>query len=461
MDITIVSDSLFSTSPSALAKALHSNGHNVNMVLPFYEYELQKQRSKLNSLGSFNMNMPFGCIRITLLHSYIEGISCFFIANTYYFEKLQKRSAYDEAEAISVFCHAVLELFNYTQYFPQYIFTDSHKTAFIPALLKLKYRYIDGYESIKTFHYINENKYGIYNRAFSYSVFGIDKDAAHILTSSNEINLTRAAIICSSRIFLGENAASILYDKNSSIHHAALQFGFKLRKLRMGIDYSLFDPERDPEIQKNYSSAALCDKLQNKLLIQRHYGLKQDENIPLITVYPCRVKEISQRIIKEISRGDVQMIILNLNSPQSRISKPEHSCISQKTVFEETLDILSLKNLFSASDIAVFGGFESPYGNPSFIASAYGCVPVIPTQRYFDLGISYFNKITLEGNGYTYDMHIPKDIIYTLWDALGVYRHDKKTFNKLMQICMKKDFSVNSALKAIEQETEKSPYYQN
>ncbi|MBR5515210.1 MAG: hypothetical protein IKU52_03295, partial [Clostridia bacterium] len=223
----------------------------------------------------------------------------------------------------------------------------------------------------------------------------------------------------------------------------------------------LFDSEMDLEIHKNYNSINIRDKLKNKLMLQKFYGLARDENIPLITVYPYKSRDIIARITKDMMRCDIQVIILYSENSIPRSCKIEHSSFSKKSVCETNFDLLTLKNIFSASDISVFGGLYSPYGNPSFISSAYGCIPVIPTQRYFDCGISYFNKITLDGNGYTYDPHIQQDLLYTLWDALGVYRHDKRTFSKLMQNCMKKDFSVCNAVKTLEYETEKSSYYQH
>ena len=132
--------------------------------------------------------------------------------------------------------------------------------------------------------------------------------------------------------------------------------------------------------------------------------------------------------------------------------------ISEKCVCIQDRSAETLKNIYSASDFCIFGGLGSECGNPAFISAAYGCVPILPSHRFFDFGFSYFNKLTLDGNGYTYDPNIKKDMMYTLWDALGIYRHDKRTYYKLLQNTMKKVYSASDSIKTIEKETEKTNY---
>ena len=67
------------------------------------------------------------------------------------------------------------------------------------------------------------------------SVFGLSPDEKHILICQNKVNLTKAAIICATRIFVGEQSFSLLYDRNTDLHHTVIQFGFKIRKLQRGL----------------------------------------------------------------------------------------------------------------------------------------------------------------------------------------------------------------------------------
>ena len=172
-----------------------------------------------------------------------------------------------------------------------------------------------------------------------------------------------------------------------------------------------------------------------------------------MVLYPDGSNDVLKRVLHDMLRCDIQVIVI---SDKYRASDLPGA--PKKTVCICDNSAETLKNIFSAADFAIFGGLNSPCGNPSFIAASYGCVPILPSHRFFDFGISYFNKLTLDGNGYTYDPNIPQDMIYTLWDALGVYRHDIKSYNKLIQNTMKKAFCALDTAECIEKEAEKSLY---
>lgn len=452
MKITLVSDKSLNEVNTAFARALIKKGHEVTLMLLLYENDTKYIEGKYKILGHFNFMLPFGYIKAGLYHGFKDNIPCYLISNKRFLSKHLMIQPYDEAQAISVFCHAVLESFRYINSYPDYIFTDSYKTAAIPILQKLKYHYLSDYSDIKTLHYINDNVYGVYNKSFAQSIFGADNDGMHIMLSCNEVNLTKGAVLCSTRIFIGENGIEILYNKNDPVHHAAVQFGFKIRKMRMGIDNNMFDPVKDEELYSNYDVNTFYKKAENKLALQKYYCLQQDENIPLLVLYPYRTREVITRVMRDMMRCDIQVIIIYSEKDIRRNCKSSDYPFPEKTVCIGNYDISVLKRIFAAADMAVFGGLYSPIGNPAYIASRYGCVPIVESQRYFDHHISYFNKITLDGNGYTYDRHVPGDILYTLWDGLGIYRHDPKTFNKLVQNCMNENYSPDEAVLIFEKE---------
>ena len=456
MNITIISDSLYTKKGSptrAMAKAMLQKGHEVRVILPFYEKEYIETDLKFSMLGSYFVKMPVGNFSITLYCSRIDDITCLFIANNKLFSRQKCWGYHDDALRSAVFCLAALESMAFTNSYPEYIFTDSANTALVSVYLKFKYHLISKQKNIKCYHYINSNQYGIYDKSTATSILGIPKEETHILICKNEVNLTKAAIICSTRVFVGENAVSLLYSHDSDIHHTAVQFGFKIRKLRMGIDYSYFSPDLDSDIHKPFTSAKTDGKLENKLFVQKCLYMEEDENIPLVTLYCGKGTEQFNRIIRDIIKCDIQLILISGSTRASDITT-EH----KRIVYINDNSAETLKNVFSASDFAIFGSLECPSGNPAFIASAYGCVPIIPSHRFFDFGISYFNKLTLDGNGYTYDQNISRDMIYTLWDALGIYRHDKRSYNKLLQNTMKKTFSAADSVETIEKEAEKAVY---
>ena len=75
------------------------------------------------------------------------------------------------------------------------------------------------------------------------------------------------------------------------------------------------------------------------------------------------------------------------------------------------------------------------------IASRYGTVPLVrETGGLYDT-IKYYNDETGEGNGFTFANYNAHDMLFTIRKALTLYREDNKAWNRLANVCMKKNFS--------------------
>ncbi len=456
MDITFISDTVITDCGSqvrALSKALRMKNNDVIVILPYYEEIYKNADIKLNMLGSVSVRLPCGNYNLCIYSSSVNGTECIFVHNAQLYSRERLRGYPDDDVRSAVFCSGALEALDLIGRYTEYIFTDSENTALIPIYLKFKYKHKAIFKSIKSYHYVNSDSYRTYDKKKLSSVFGIFGEDAKIISDAATVNLTKAAIITATRVFVGENASNMLYSRSNDIHHTAVQFGFKIKKLQIGLDYDVFSPEKDNEIHKNFSSSELSPRKENKLFVQRSLYLEENSDIPLIVLFPSNNKGIITRVLHDMMKCDIQTIILS----EKQITRSLHPD-TKKTITINDISSQVLKNIFSAADLSIFGGFDVASSNPAYISAAYGCVPIVPSHRFFDYGFSYFNKLTYDGNGYTFDPNIPQDLIYTLWDALGIYRHDKRCFNKLIHNTMKKAFSVFNTAEILEAETEKTLY---
>ncbi|MBR6514099.1 MAG: glycogen/starch synthase [Clostridia bacterium] len=456
MNITIISDNIYDRKGSCavvMANALTKRGCRVNVILPFYQQRYNYTALDLEIGGAFVIKTPKGSFNINLFHTKKESVDYYFVSSSRLFGNDADSSCYDDGTKTAVFCTAALDVVMNKLTDCEYIITNSANTALVPTYIKFKHPYSSVLRNIRCYHYINDDVYGIYDSSKVTTVFGLSPDERHIMISKDRINLTKAAVISASRVFVGENALNILYDHRDELHHTAIQFGFKIRKLRLGIDYDDFSPERDTDIHKKYSSEDIHKKLLNKRFIQKYLYLEENTDLPLIAIYPDRNMDIWHRYADELNRCDIQTIVIS-----DRLRRSDQTYMPKKCICIQDKSPETLKNIFSGADFCIFGGLNSVCGNPSFISAAYGCVPILPCHRFFDPGFVYFNKLTLDGNGYTYNPSVRTDMMYTLWDALGIYRHDKKTFNRLQQNTMKKIFSASDSMEAVEKEAEKTLY---
>jgi starch synthase len=69
----------------SLSKELTIQGHEVTIVLPYYQSIVKKINGSLKMIGSFDLYMSWRKQHADLYRTYLDGITYYFIANPYYF----------------------------------------------------------------------------------------------------------------------------------------------------------------------------------------------------------------------------------------------------------------------------------------------------------------------------------------------------------------------------------------
>ncbi len=455
MNITIISDNVITQKgcPTlTLAKGFAEKGHRVDVITPLYERSIAKNSLKIDTVSEFTVDVDRS-YNISAVSTSRDGITYHLISCGKLYDRDNRYGYTDDALRIGVFCNAALQLISCSESMPDYIFTDTYTTALVPVLLKQRYQADNIMCNVKSCHYVNYRSHVNITVSGVTSMLGLTPEDKHIILNGNDINLTKGAVICAAKILVGENALPILYDRNDDIHATAVKFGYKIKKLRLGIDYSEFTPDSGKDIHKAYSRDTITDKAKNKLFVQRYLNLTECVNTPLVAIYAGANKDINNYLIKELMRCDIQIILLGKD-----IRHHFTQDLYGKCVVLADRSAITLKNVFSGADFCIFQDLVSECGNPSFISAAYGCIPILPRHRFFDYGFSYYNKLTCSGNGYIYDPESESNMIYTLWDALGIYRNNKNAYESLRLNTMKKTFSVSDSIETIELDTEKAKY---
>lgn len=456
MNITIISDAsdkLPGGCAFTLAKQLSNEDIKIRVLLPYYHNLYKNSSAKFRDNGSFVLSTPDSNLKITILSKIKDGIEYFYISAKELFEK-ESYTKKELARESAIYSVACLETLRNKNMIPDIILSEGNFCAPVSIYLKLYYKSDDKFCDVRSFHYANEKEEGIYPCEFASEIFAIEKEDIHIVLCNNEINLTKGALICADRIFIGENSPSILYDTKTSIHHTAVQFGFKIRKLCLGIDYDLYNAQSDKVIEANYTSDNTLQRIKNKTALQKRYNFSENEGVPTIIIFTEQKNATIGKVLPDLLKCDVNILIL---SPIAKniYDKFATEQNKQKIAYDTDISINNIKKIFSGSEFALFFDFLYACGNPAYIACAYGCIPIVPMLKYFDISISYFNKITKEGNGFSYDASLPKDIMYTIWDALAIYRHDPKNYYKLLSNTMKKSFPSENGAAIVKNEAKK------
>ena len=111
-----------------------------------------------------------------------------------------------------------------------------------------------------------------------------------------------------------------------------------------------------------------------------------------------------------------------------------------------------LSKWYSLMDVVLMPSRSEPCGLAQMIASGYGTVPVVrETGGLYDTIKPYFEKttktgrISIQGNGFTFQTYNAHDMLYVINYAKHVYYDNKRQWNQMVDRGITKDFSWNAS----------------
>ena len=212
-----------------------------------------------------------------------------------------------------------------------------------------------------------------------------------------------------------------------------------------GIDNLLYDPETDPALVAQYGPKDHEAHLLNKLSIQRQFGLKQDEDIPLIGMVTRLTKQKGIELVKgvfdEIMATGAQLIVLGTGDREfeyffSNMSAKYYDQCRVNIGFNEDL----AHQIYAGSDLFLMPSKFEPCGLSQLIALRYGAIPIVRETGGLNDTIKSYNGTIGEGNGFTFTNFNAHDMLFTIERALSFYKK-KREWNSLVESVMQMDFS--------------------
>jgi starch synthase len=149
-----------------------------------------------------------------------------------------------------------------------------------------------------------------------------------------------------------------------------------------GLDVAAWNPETDNYLSGNYSSTNLYGRTANKAALQSRLGLREDLQLPILTMVGRIDQQKGVDIIPEVLRqmADVpwQFILLGTGDPilenamrALQLEFPER--VRSVIRFDASLSRL----IYAGADMLLMPSRYEPCGLAQMIAMRYGCVPVV------------------------------------------------------------------------------------
>lgn len=421
---------------TALGRAVMDLGHNVEVILPRYDFF---QQSPLLGATQYETEFEWGGTRIFVSTCIVEGIRCWFIepANGMFSGDTVYRGN-EDAGRFEFFSNAALEFLLRTQRQPDIIHCHDWSTATVARSYWTHYHDQGLWKSSVVFT--------IHNLNYGADLIG---EAAYYSQRFTTVSPSYAWEIGGNPAIAANNA--------------------KLTGIRNGIDVDIWNPETDQFLPVSYTAAS-CDagKAAAREALRQRLGLSGWGDKLLVGVVTRLTKQKGTHLIahscwRTLDRGG-QFVLLG-SAPDPKV-QAEFDGLAQMHAgenaafcfaFDEPLSHL----IYAACDMILVPSMFEPCGLTQMIAMRYGAVPVVRAtgglkDTVFDVDTDKARAAwELEGstdwegdkvdatNGFSFEGTDEGAMDYALNRAFDAYYNDRSWFRSLQQRVMAQDWSWN------------------
>ncbi len=437
---------------------IKSKGINIIVLSPYYSKFIKGKNFEIKEKIDLKVEFDNKIFMTEWLHIPYKNVSFYLLKYDEYYgrdyiyvpptgedEKQYKRFAF--------FSFSSLLFLKKIGFKPDIIHINDWHTTFIPLYIKRKLNSEEFFKETKILLTIHNLSYqGIYDKK-KLSEIGFDENIREI-EDNGSVNFLKAGILFSDYI----NTVSKSYSEEILIPQfgCGLEEVLKSKKDKIygilnGIDYEEWDPEKDKDIYINYSIKNFKEgKETNKKKLRKELNLKDDDSILIGMVSRLTYQKGIDLLIDsfdEFFKRDLQFILLATGEKRYEEKVKEFEIkYKEKFRFLPKFDLVLAKKIYAGSDLFLIPSIFEPCGLTQMISMRFGTIPF----GFKTGGLKDSIKDYEEGGyGFLFDKYKKEKFIEKLDKIILIFR-DKEKWNKLIEECMKKDFSwENSAMEYI------------
>ena len=422
----------------ALPKALRRRLVGCRVVMPLYSSISDELRAQMKFITSITVPVAWRRQYCGIFEAKVDGVIYYLLDNQYYFKRDGLYGHYDDAERFAFFSRAVLEIIPYIDYTPDIIHCNDWQTAMIPVYLDRFYCHDSRYREVKTVFTIHNIQYqGNFGHELLGDVFGLPEESRGLLEYNGCLNLMKAAIECAHTVTTVSPtyAREILTPEYSHGLSPILERNsHKLCGIVNGIDTLVYDPETDPAVFAPFSASAPENKAVNKAELQKHVGLPENAEVPLIGVVSRLVGhkgfDLVKCVFEDILKANVQFVILGSGEWEYEtffyeMGQKHPDKVAFKLGFIPDL----ARKIYAGADIFLMPSKSEPCGLAQMIALRYGTIPIV--RKTGGLNDTITDVAETDGNGFVFDDYNAHLMLDTVWRAIGMYDNDKEGWKSL------------------------------
>jgi len=449
---------------SGLANALAAKGHKVTLMMPCYR-RLIEERKRSRVVGQVTVKLGKFPVSADVLQTNLPDtkVEVLFVDRPEFFDRANLytedgKDFDDNAERFLFFSRAVAE-YAEQEIKPDVIHVNDWQTALIPALVSndlATERVTKRAATVLTIHNMAfhgrfpSEKMGL--TGLPWELFNWKQFEYY-----DELNLLKGGIACADMV----TTVSPTYateirgeEYGYGLDQTLLERGDSLVGILNGVDTKIWNPATDQLIETNYDGDTFAvGKLACKRALQKELGLPvRDEAMVFGMVSRLTDQKGLDLITKQadaILEADVQFAFLGTGDPahekklnELQAAYPEK--VSATIGFDEGL----AHRIEAGSDAYLMPSSFEPCGLNQMYSLIYGTVPIVHAVGGLADSIVDATDETLENStatGFQFFEYDADLFLETVWRAVGMFQHNRETWNDVMVNGMTRDSSWNAS----------------
>ncbi|MEN8205949.1 MAG: glycogen synthase GlgA [Pseudomonadota bacterium] len=440
----------------SLPRAIRSLHHDIRVIIPGYQSVL-KQAKKFTLVAHLELEGVKQPVRIFCGRLPGSTVTVYLVDSPEHFDRpgnpytMKQGSVWpDNAERFTTFCRAIEALALDAaglDWQPDIIHCNDWQAALVPPLLD---RHAVRPATVFTIH--NLAYQGLFDwKAFKKLELPAVFWSMEAMEFHNQFSFIKGGLVFADWI----TTVSPTYAEEIQTS----EFGYGLEGLIShredtltgivnGVDYSVWNPGRDPLIPVQFNARSLTHKIENKQALQEHFKLPVDETIPVLAVISRLVEQKGIDLILDIVPGLVkqQAQLIVLGSGDKKLETGIRAAVKKypKQVaahigYDEALS----HHIEAGADIFLMPSRFEPCGLNQIYSQRYGTVPVVRHTGGLADTVTDTTAGTLEtktATGFSFLDATASDLKKAVERALGYYRQPA-IWQQIVCTGMKQDFS--------------------
>lgn len=414
----------------ALPKALSGQDVDARLILPLYD-QIDRELLNADSIGDVRVEWRGQIHTVRFVLSDAAGAPTYLLEAPEFFARPNIYGYLDDHIRFAFFSRAALALLKHLDWQPDVVNGNDWPSGFAMSELRARRRNDPFFQKIRSLLSLHNVGYqGLFDsRDLWWLGFGERPEVDDFMVDGHASAL-KAGIIAADAL----STVSPRYAREIQTREQGHGLDWLLRAradrlagIANGVDYAIWNPEKDPHIAANYSLDDLSGKRECKIDLLRRFGLPQDADRPIIAVISRLVKQKGYDLIRAIAPAIVQtgafFIALGAGADEyEEFLQRWHDRYPREVgIYKGYAGEALAHQIEAGADIFVMPSLYEPCGLNQMYSMRYGTVPLVRATGGLDDTVEQFNPSAGTGTGFKFGPYDAGALLEKIREALYFY----------------------------------------